>query len=79
MLWFYATPVLFPAEWIPERFRWMLYANPMAALTESWRRVFLDGVLPPDLLGAAAAFAALACLAGHAVYRRLEWRFAEIV
>lgn len=29
-LWLYVTPVLFSAEMIPDRFRWVLWANPLS-------------------------------------------------
>ena len=79
MLWFYVTPILFPAEMIPPAYRWVRYANPMGALAECWRGVFLGGTLPPGLLAAAAAYALVAWVAGTIVYRRYEWRFAEVV
>lgn len=79
MLWFYVTPVLFPASMIPPRLAWILYANPMGAVVECWRRVFLDGALPAGLCATAAGFALAAVGLGHAVYRRYEWRFAEVV
>jgi lipopolysaccharide transport system permease protein len=78
-LWFYVTPVLFPADMIPAGLGWVVYANPLAAIVGCWRGLFLDGSVPGALLGLAAAWAILALGAGHRVYRALSWRFAEIV
>ena len=80
MLWFYLTPVIYPAKFLVEQgYGWALYANPLASLVVCWQRVFLEGVLPMDLLAVAAGFAAVVFFAGHRLYRALEWRFAEIV
>jgi lipopolysaccharide transport system permease protein len=79
MLWFYVTPVLYREDAVPPRFQWTNYFNPMAGLTISWRHVFLG--TPPDVLhiAIAAAWAGTLFLVGYTVYRRLNWRFAEIV
>jgi lipopolysaccharide transport system permease protein len=79
LLWMYLTPVLFPAEMIPEHLKWCVWANPMAALIISWREVLMGGGLPPGLWAVAAGYAVLALAAGQLVYRALERRFAEIV
>ncbi|HUW58109.1 MAG TPA: ABC transporter permease, partial [Planctomycetota bacterium] len=80
LLWFYLTPVIYPRGLLVEKgCTWMLYANPMASLIVCWREVFLNGTLPPLMLGAAAGFGLVTFLVGRALYRSLEWRFAEIV
>ena len=62
--WMYLTPVLYPAEIIPEEYRfWLLHLNPMYYLIQIFRQPVYEGVLPswPTLAtGAAVAFAALA-------------------
>jgi len=80
MLWFFATPVLFGVEQLRRAgLEWMLYLNPMAPVVEGWRTVFLQGTLDPLLLAAAAGWALVSLGIGSLVYRRHEWRFAEIV
>jgi len=79
MLWFYVTPILFKEDWVPSYLQWMNYANPMAALEISWRHLFMGLPVDPYGLMAAAAWAPLMLLAGYGLYRRLNWRFAELV
>jgi len=79
MLWFYLTPVLYPVSMIPERWRWAVYVNPAAPVILSWKSVFLQGVLPMDLLGAGVCWALVGAVAGQWLYSKLEWRFAEVV
>ena len=35
--WFYLTPVIYPVSVIPERWRWLAKANPMAPLVETFK------------------------------------------
>ncbi len=79
MLWFFVTPILYPASRIPAHLEWVLYCNPFGPLAECWRQAFLHGTMPLDLAGLAAGYAALVAWIGYRVYRHYEWRFAEIV
>lgn len=36
-LWMYLTPVIFPMNFIPERFRWLIELNPMTGAIETFR------------------------------------------
>lgn len=36
-LWMYATPVVYTAELIPERYMWIYMLNPMSPILECWR------------------------------------------
>ncbi len=37
----YATPVIYPVSSIPERFQWIILANPMTSIVEAFRYAFL--------------------------------------
>lgn len=43
----YLTPILFPLTLFPERWRWVLWFNPMTALVLGYQQVFLLGAWPP--------------------------------
>jgi len=50
-IWFYLTPVIYQESMIPERFHWVLYANPMSALFVAIRSVLIRGEIPsPPIL-----------------------------
>ena len=57
MAWFYLTPILYPFEIIPERFRSLMYLNPMLSFVNLFRIPIYDGRLPTagDLVPAFAA------------------------
>ncbi|WP_310637363.1 ABC transporter permease [Delftia acidovorans] len=43
----YLTPVLFPLSMFPERWRWVLWLNPMTGLVQGYQQVLLQGAWPP--------------------------------
>jgi lipopolysaccharide transport system permease protein len=42
----FLSPVLFPVTLFPERFRWLLFANPMSALVIGYQDILLSGAWP---------------------------------
>lgn len=78
--WMFLTPIMYPASAVPEGFRWVLWANPMAALVEGYRAVLLEGVLPDAAgLGAFAAIAAAAFAVGYVGFMRTKHAFADVL
>lgn len=80
LAWFYVTPVIYQASAIPDQFRFLFYANPMAPLIASYQRIFYAG--QPPLLehllygcGVGAAF----FLIGYAIFYSQKFNFAESV
>ncbi len=55
-IWLYATPILYYAREVPDRYDWMLSINPLAPIITSWSTVIDDGKSPPldDMLLATA-------------------------
>ncbi len=78
-LWMYATPIVYPASLVPERWRWVLHLNPMAALVEGFRSAFLGKPFDVPALAVSFAGAAAAFLVGVAYFEKMERRFADII
>ena len=78
-LWFFATPVLYPVEMIPEEWRFALFLNPMACLVISWRSLFLEGAPPSGALATGALWSLAFLAVGGLTYAKNQRRFAEIV
>jgi lipopolysaccharide transport system permease protein len=78
-LLFFATPMVYPIAIVPEAYRRWFELNPLHALMQSWRSVFLQGSLDPGLAAYALAFAAATGLIAWAFYRRLAPRVGELV
>lgn len=78
-LLFYATPILYNIDRIPESYRWIVWVNPLAPIAEGWRRVLLQGELPGEQFLAAMALSLAAAGIGWIAFRSLEERFADLV
>jgi len=78
-LMFFATPMVYPITLVPEAYRPWFELNPLHALMQSWRSVFLHGTMEPAHLAFTAAFATLAGIIAWLLYRRLAPRIGELV
>jgi ABC-type polysaccharide/polyol phosphate export permease len=77
---FYATPIIYPSSLVPERFRLILRANPMAHLTEWYRDAFTLHASPPATsILFVAAFALAASTLGAALFARARPHFADLI
>jgi ABC-2 type transport system permease protein len=45
-IWFYATPIIYPLEIVPERLLWLIKLNPMYYMVELFRQPLLNGTVP---------------------------------
>jgi lipopolysaccharide transport system permease protein len=76
----YATPVIYPASSIPARFQWIIKANPMTPIVETFRYAFLGAgsVHLLDLLYS-LGFTVLTVLIGTVLFNRVEATFMDTV
>lgn len=79
--WFFATPIIYPMQTIPENMRWWLNLNPMTHLMISYQEVlFFPGPHGHwKWLMALAAGSIVVFLLGYFVFDRLRDSFAEEV
>jgi ABC-type polysaccharide/polyol phosphate export permease len=78
LVWFYITPVIYPVEMVPDRYKILFDLNPLSLVLNAYRRVLLDGTSPGwdrMLLGIAGAL--LAFLLGYYLFKRMEAGFAD--
>ena len=75
----YATPVIYPMSSIPEKYRPLIEANPMSAIIESFRAIYLGGPIPWPQLGISAAVTAVLLLMGIAIFNKVEKTFMDTV
>jgi lipopolysaccharide transport system permease protein len=79
-LWMYATPVIYPLSTMSEKYRWILVANPMTSVVETFRYGFFgSGVFSWGYLGYTALFTLILLLVGIAVFNRVERTFMDTV
>lgn len=78
-LLFYFTPVIYPETMIPERYRALINLNPLSPLMISWRNLFLNNSLEIIPLAVSLLYAIFSFTAGYLIYRKLSWKFAEVL
>lgn len=78
-LLFYFTPIIYPTSMVPREFQFILNLNPLGVLMTSWRNLFLYGKIDVLLLLMSFGYALFTLLLGYLMYRKLSWRFAEIL
>jgi len=79
MFLFYATPILYPVTMIPAKYRSVIDINPLAPLMISWRNLFMEGTLKVELLATSLAYGITAYMVGYFIYKKLCWKFAEVL
>ncbi len=80
-LWFYATPIIYPASAIPENFRnWVFWLNPIATISEIYRDIILVGEIKHwSEWGVATALSGVIFYIGIKVYQHLRSAFADVL
>lgn len=79
-LWLFASPVVYPVTFVPERFQ-AAYGliNPMAGIIEGFRWAILGTKPPSYLLIASVAIILVVLISGAFYFRRREKAFADVV
>ncbi|WP_199316161.1 ABC transporter permease [Tolypothrix sp. FACHB-123] len=80
-IWFYITPLVYPASNIPEQWRnWIFWLNPIAAIAEVYRDLILAGEVKHwGEWGVASIVASILFVSGFLVYKRLRPAFADVL
>jgi len=79
-LFMYATPVIYPFSSVPEKWKWLLLANPITPVVEVFRLAFLGAsAIDPVYLLYSAGVAAVMLLAGILVFNHVENTFMDTV
>lgn len=77
--WMYLTPVMYPAEVVSEKSRWLLDFNPMHGYVSAFRTVLLDQPMQWVSLGYSVAFTVVLLIVGAYFFTRTEKTFADVV
>lgn len=78
-IWMFATPVVYPASLVPERWRWALAVNPMAGIIEAFRAALTGRPIAWDTLGVSALVATTVFIFGMMYFHRVERRFVDVI
>jgi lipopolysaccharide transport system permease protein len=78
--WFFATPVVYPSNLVPEKWRVLYSLNPMAGVVEGFRGALLGkGQLDWPMFTVSITVVVFLVLTGTFYFRRMEKGFADVV
>lgn len=79
-LWFYITPVLYPVELFPEKWRFIFKFNPMSVFINAYRQTLLAGDAPKfSSLFVGILMSAGLYIIAYSIFKKLEGTFADVV
>jgi ABC-type polysaccharide/polyol phosphate export permease len=79
-LWFYLTPVIYPIEQFPEKYRFVFALNPMSVIINAYRQTVLGGGQPNlQSLGIAAFVSVILFIISYLIFKKSEGKFADYV
>lgn len=78
MAWQYMTPVMYPAEWVPEKYMFVWKLNPMTAIISAYRDILYYKRIPKMNTLMLMLFVGMFFLiSGYLIFRKLQKGFAE--
>jgi lipopolysaccharide transport system permease protein len=81
--WMYATPIIYPASIVPERFRVVYELNPLVGIVEGFRVALLSGINGAQIgwraIGIGAVVITTLLTVALYEFRRMERSFADVV
>ena len=78
-IWFYASPILYPISFVPEKWHWIYFLNPMAGMIAAYRDVLIYNRLPGNYLLPAALVSLVVFVVGYWFFKRVEFQVADII
>ncbi len=79
-VWFFVTPICYPASSLPEQWLWLFRMNPMYTVVGAYRAILLEGA-PPEWMPLVKLWilALVAFWAGHAWFFKAKKSFADLI
>ena len=83
-IWMYLSPVVYGANLLPERYRWLISLNPMTGVVDGFRWALLNGAGGQTIVFGSLFFVSFAIMlvilvSGAIYFRRTEQTFADII
>ena len=79
-LWMFASPVIYPLDMVPAKWRWVLMLNPLSGIIENFRAaLFGNANIDWTALSVSAVIALSVLIYSAYSFRRMERSFADIV
>ena len=78
-LWMFASPVIYPVRFVPDRWRWVFYLNPMVGVIDGFRASLLGLPFNGVAIASSCAVTIVAGWIGLSYFRSVERRVADLI
>jgi len=78
-LMFYITPIIYSEDMVPPQYRALILLNPLSVLMVNWRRLFMKGIIDFRAVSLSFIYSLIVFAVGYFIFRRLRWKFAEVL
>jgi len=78
-IWMFATPIVYPLSFIPQKWRWAVSLNPMVPVVEAFRSSIFGRPVEVGGLLYALVVSLVLIVTGSIYFRRLERLFADVM
>jgi lipopolysaccharide transport system permease protein len=78
-LWMFLTPIVYPLSVIPDKWRWVMYFNPLTGIVEGIRSVFTAQPFNWTAMAFSTAAMVLMLFSSLYTFRRIEKSFADLI
>ena len=79
MIWMYLTPVIYPTDIFPDKYKWIFQLNPMAVIINAYRHYLKWWYAQPHEPGLALLVSTIVAFLGIRLFKKLEGVFADVV
>ena len=78
-LWMYATPIIYPISFVPERWRWILVLNPLTGIIGGYRAALFGRPFAWWELGVSTILTLLSLIYAAYSFKQMERDFADVI
>jgi lipopolysaccharide transport system permease protein len=78
-LWMFVTPIIYPLSFVPERWRWVLYINPLTGIIEGYRASLFGLDVHTNALAVSTVVCVLLLVTSVQAFQKMEREFADVI
>jgi len=78
-LWMYATPIIYPTSFVPERWRWLLVFNPLTGIIDGYRSALFGRAFAWWELAVSTILTLVWLIYAAYSFKRMEREFADVI
>ena len=78
-IWMYATPIIYPVNFVPAGWRWLLVLNPLTGIIEGYRSALFNRPFAWGHLAVSTVLSVAALVYAAYSFKQMERDFADVI